>query len=403
MHIAFLLTQSLESPSGLGRYWPVARELTRLGYQVTILALHPAYDYLNRRRFDRDGVHIRYVAQMHVRKSGSSKTYFGPVKLLLVTALATWRLCAAALRTPADAYHVCKPHPMNGTAGLIASRLRQKPLYLDRDDYEAASNRFGSGWQRYVVAYFEDRLPRRAAGITVNTRFMEQRLQSLGIQAERIVYVPNGVERERFADSVKIAETGARLRQELDLVNRPVVLYVGSMSLASHAVDLLLKAFRLVVAQLPRAVLILVGGGEDLECLRQKCQDLAIEQNVRFVGRVPPNTVATYYWLADVSVDPARDDPASQARSPLKLFESWAMGVPIVTVDVGDRRELLGDPPAGGLSSNDSAEALAERIVAVLQDPHVADTYRKLAQARVQEAYWDRRVLLFESVYQNTE
>ena len=34
MRIIFLLTQDLESPSGLGRYWPLAKELARLGVVV---------------------------------------------------------------------------------------------------------------------------------------------------------------------------------------------------------------------------------------------------------------------------------------------------------------------------------------------------------------------------------
>ena len=50
MRIHFLLTQDLESPSGLGRYFPMARELVRLGHQVTISALHS--DYANLKHKD---------------------------------------------------------------------------------------------------------------------------------------------------------------------------------------------------------------------------------------------------------------------------------------------------------------------------------------------------------------
>ncbi len=48
MKIHFLLTQDLESPSGLGRYAPMARELVALGHQVRVSALHSAYDELER-------------------------------------------------------------------------------------------------------------------------------------------------------------------------------------------------------------------------------------------------------------------------------------------------------------------------------------------------------------------
>ena len=42
MKIAFMLTQSLDSPSGLGRYGPLARELARMGHAVEVFALHYA-------------------------------------------------------------------------------------------------------------------------------------------------------------------------------------------------------------------------------------------------------------------------------------------------------------------------------------------------------------------------
>ncbi len=400
MHVVFLLTQSLESPSGLGRYGPIARQLARRGDQVTVLALHPDFAQLTERRFLKDGVTVWYVSQMHVHKVASRKRYFHPGRLLWVTALATWRLTVAALHTPADLYHVGKPHPMNGIAGLIASRLRRKPMLLDCDDFEAGSNRFSGGWQQRIVAVFEDNLPRQAdVVVTVNTRFMESRLEGLGVSPSRIVYVPNGVERTRFGDTSQIETTAAALRKALGLTGHPVVLYAGSLSLANHAVDLLLMAFAELLRDVPGAVLLLVGGGEDLDLLKRQARDAGLYDRVRFVGRVAPDEVAAYYRLADVSVDPVRDDPASRARSPLKLFESWAMDTPFVTADVGDRAALLGCPPAGGLAVDDSPESLAEQLRIVLQNDGVARTYRELGQKRAEDAYWDRRVEAFASAY----
>ena len=76
MRILFLLTQDLESPSGLGRYAPLARELTVLGHQITIAALHSRYDTLDRRSFFKEGVDVRYLAPMHVKKRGNLKIYY---------------------------------------------------------------------------------------------------------------------------------------------------------------------------------------------------------------------------------------------------------------------------------------------------------------------------------------
>jgi glycosyltransferase involved in cell wall biosynthesis len=366
MHIAFITTQDMESPSGLGRWAPIARQLAKAGCQVSILALHSDYRSVKKkqRAFVLDGVHVRYVGQMHVRKTGSTKQYFGSVRLLGVALAATLRLAQAALRVPADAYHVCKPHPMNGLAGLIAGRLRGKPFYVDCDDYEAESNRFGAAWQRAIVSRFERRIARLSEAVTVNTRYMASKLKEYGVEESRLFYVPNGVECARFGPPP--VELVGSLRGKLGLEGRRVVLYVGSMALASHPVDLLLQSFAVVSRSHPNSVLLLVGGGEDYDSLRDMAAALGLE-NALFVGRVPPADVPQYYALADVSVDPVRDEPAARARFPLKIVESLAVGTPVVTGDVGDRGSIIGDSRAGALVAPGKEEALADGILGVLE------------------------------------
>jgi glycosyltransferase involved in cell wall biosynthesis len=396
LRVTFLLTQSLESPSGLGRYWPLSKELVRLGHEVVILALHHDFRALTERQFVKDGVQVRYVGQMHVRKMDSVKSYFSPAHLLWIVTLATWRLASTALQTPTDVYHLGKPHPMNGLAVLLPRLRKSKPVYLDCDDYEAASNRFEGDWQRRIVAVFEDRLPAIAAGITVNTCFTRERLKGLGYPAQRIVYVPNGVDRNRFS-GVDDA-TVEMLRQRWELDKRRVILYAGSLSLASHAVDLLLEAFALGHQAEPEAVLLLVGGGEDYETLQRQAIALGLGDRVRFVGRVGPDQVVPYYFLADASVDPVRDDLAARARSPLKVVESLASGTPVVTGDVGDRSAQLSR--GGGLvvPAGDPA-ALANALVTILRDDTLYARLRQEALDVREQYYWDRLVHDFVPVY----
>lgn len=396
LRITFILTQSLESPSGLGRYWPLSKELVRLGHQVTILALHHDFQSLSCAHFVQQGVDVCYVGQMHVQKVGHTKMYFGPLRLLSITLLATGHLLRNALRVHADVYHLGKPHPMNGLAAYVAHIARHVPLYLDCDDYEAASNRFGERWQQQGVAFFEDWLPKVADGITTNTHFMLERLK--GATHSPLVYVPNGVDRERFAD--KGPESIALLRRRLHLEEKKVVLYIGSLSLVSHAVDLLLDAFSMVYHYDSRAFLLVVGGGEDYALLQQQTEILGIKEAVLFVGRVPPSEVPAYYRLAMVSVDAARDSLAERARAPLKVVESLVAGTPVVTGAVGDRCIQLA---AGGglLVSPDDPGALASALLTVLQDNALHHRLSEEALVIGETYYWDRLVHDFVHVYQS--
>jgi glycosyltransferase involved in cell wall biosynthesis len=395
--ITFLLTQSLSDPSGLGRYYPLAKELVKLGHEVHVLALHPNLASVSQRRQEVNGVRVHYVGNMHVRKVGNQKTYFGPFGLLRVAWSSSLHMSVQALLDETDIIHVGKPHPINGLAAIGARFLRGRGLYVDCDDYEAESNRFSGRWQKAMVALWEDKLPRLAKGMTVNTHFTQQRYIALGFPAEQMVSVPNGVDRERFGrvDLRQVQD----LRQRMGLDGKRVVSYVGSMSLVNHPVNLLLDAFVSVRRQCSDAILTLVGGGEDYDALRQRTNELSLQQAAIFVGRVKPEEAPLYLALSDVSVEPVYDDLAARARSPLKILESLAVGTPVVSGDVGDRREMLEDGQAGLLVKPGDSDALAAGIVTLLQDRERAQAMREAALRLRERHYWDVLVKDFVQVY----
>ena len=395
MKILFLLTQDLDSPSGLGRYWPMARALAARGNQVRIATLHSNWTTLSMRKFEREGVTIDYVAPMHVKKSGNEKQYYKPVNLLGVALRATWALGRAALSSQVDIIHVGKPHPMNSIAGLLASRLKGSILCLDCDDYEAGSNRFEKPWQQVGVAFFEKRMPRLAQLVTTNTLFMKSKLLTWGCPSDRIFYLSNGFESERFTQP-KLDEV-ERLRTRLGLVGKRTVLFLGSLSLISHPVDLLLKAFKQVSQEYHEVALLIVGGGEDYQKLIDFARTLGISHLTHFTGHIEPANVPAYYALADVSVDPVYDDETASGRSPLKLFESWVCGVPFVTAPVGDRQHLLGQPPAGILTQPaGDPNALAAGILQILKSSDFAQELRRRGMEQVQYYTWDRLAAALE-------
>jgi glycosyltransferase involved in cell wall biosynthesis len=397
LRILYLLTQDLESPSGVGRYWPMGREMARRGHTVSIAALHANFSALSQRTISADGVTVHYVAPMHVQKIANVKSYYSPLKLLQVAASAAWQLSRAALSIPADILHLGKPHPMNSLAGLLAQQLRPAQLYLDCDDHEAGVGNFKAGWQKKGIEIFENAMPRRVDFLTTNTYYTRSRLQSLGAPAERIFYVSNGVDRERFLPPPQ-ADVEA-LRSRLGLAERPVVVFVGTLGRPSHPVELLFQAFAQARSQVPQAALLLVGGGDDFEHLHALAQQMGMADAVFFAGRVPPAQTNLYYRLGDVSVDPVYADAAACGRSPLKLFESWACGTPFISADVGDRRFLLGDPPAGLLARPGDPTSLAEQIVQVLTRRALAESLRQRGKQRVQSYYWDALAGDLEAIY----
>ncbi len=294
------------------------------------------------------------------------------------------------MRLHPDIIHVCKPQPINGLAGWLAAQQLRRPLFVDCDDYEAEANRTHSAFQRKMLVWWEDRLPLHAQGVTVNTRFLFERYRALGIPQVRLRYVPNGAD----ALPADLPPPPALAH----LVGQPIVLYVGTLNIASHAVDLLLDAFARVEQEMPAAQLVIVGDGDDRDALKAHAKRLAL-CNVHWLGRLSTDEARRCYGAACCSVDPVRDTPTMRARSPLKIVESLAAGTPVVTGDVGDRREVLADGKAGMLAPPDDAQALASNILGVLR----STTLRAELQAgalRQREHYrWDTLAAEWSGIY----
>lgn len=401
MHILFLLTQSLESPGGTGRYYPLAQTLVKRGYQVTILALHHNISELKTKSFMKEGVTVHYVGQMHVQKVGNQKRYFPIWQLLWLVFWGTIQLTWHAWRTPCDLIHVCKTQPMNGLAAWVIHRLRGTSVYLDSDDYEAVNNHFSGRWQQRIVAWFEDWLPSFAAGITTNTAFIAQRFASLDYPAERILLVPNGASQERFAilDEPDAQTEIERLRHQFNVtLPERTAVYIGSLSLTSHAIDLLLEAFAQVIREIPEAKLVIVGAGEAWEYLQQLSQALGLTDQVCFVGRVPAPQIPYYYRLGCVTVDPMRDSLPARSSLSLKLIESMAAGMPCITADIGDRKQMIGK--AGLVVPPDDASALAAACQQIFTDTHLNQHLQQQARQQRDQHWWSVRADTFVKIYQ---
>jgi len=277
---------------------------------------------------------------------------------------------------------------MNGIAALIARFFKACPILLDWDDYEAGNLKSDQAWQRRIVTFFEDRLPFKANGITTHNSFLLNRITSLGIPAERIFLLPNGADNDKFSavDEEKLKE----LVHRYGLEGKKVIGFIGSLSAPSHPLDLLLDAFRHVHPTIPDTRLIIVGGGDDYQRVQDHVERSGLGNATVLTGRIDYEDIPHYYQMLDVLVDPVEDNPVGKSRLPLKMFESWAADIPFVSADVGDRRQYMGNPPAGVLVEPGNPEALAEGILNVLTDGTLAEQLRSAGIRQAEKYSWEK-------------
>ncbi len=125
----------------------------------------------------------------------------------------------------------------------------------------------------------------------------------------------------------------------------------------------LLRAFRLVAANLPNVVLELIGDGELRGDLELQAMELGVSSRVRFLGDVQNVFEVIRRWDLFAYATTAREGLGNA------VAEAMAMGLPCVLTDVGPMREFGGsDGRAARLVEAGREEPLARAIVEMLMD-----------------------------------
>lgn len=182
-------------------------------------------------------------------------------------------------------------------------------------------------------------------------------IERQGLRARNVVTVRNGIDTGRFAQALEPAQ--ARSRLGLDGAGPVVGTVARLVDIKDHPT--LLAAFRQLVEEFPRAVLLMVGDGPLRHALEAQAKTLGIAEQVRFLGR-----------RTDIpEILPALDVFVLSSLSeglPLTVLEAMAAGVPVVATDVGALREAVQEGRTGLLVPMRSPERLAAAICSLLRD-----------------------------------
>ncbi len=173
---------------------------------------------------------------------------------------------------------------------------------------------------------------------------------------------------------------------------RPYLLAAGRLS-AEKDHDTLLSAFSLIVSRYPHDLLI-AGDGVRAQELRDRARSLGLEERVRFLGHV--EDLAGPFAGADLLVHTSRWEGFG-----LVITEAMAQGTPVVATDAPwGPRAIFEAVPAGTLVPVGNAQAVADAVAALLDDPTRRSSLGALGAARVPEIFAADRILdAYESLF----
>jgi glycosyltransferase involved in cell wall biosynthesis len=215
------------------------------------------------------------------------------------------------------------------------------------------------------------------------TDFTRQYLiETYKIPAEKVALIYQGTETERFRHSDS-AWKEARKRYNLPKDAAPVLGSIGSFEHRKGHPALFDAMSELVHGPLPNAHLMMVGDGPDETMLKERVLALGLERSVSFFPFTDePNYV---FERLDITVLPS----LYKEGLPNVLLESMAMGVPVVSSDIGGVSEIVHDGETGYMVEPGDKSALSEAIQRVWEDQ---DTYQamKINTRKLIESQFDK-------------
>lgn len=330
-----------------------------------------------------------------------SRRLIGPIDELGQIAAFARRIDQVVRRFRPDVLHAHSP-VLDALAALPVARRRGLPLvYEIRAFWEDAAVGNGTGREgsvRYrMTRLLETWAARRVDAVAVICEGLRSDLIARGIDAEKIVVSPNGVDMALFGEP---PARDAALAVELGLDDAETVGFIGSFY-DYEGLDDLIAAMPALVAARPRARLLMVGGGPVEPRLRAQAAASPAAHAIRFIGRVPHGEVDRYYGLTDVLAYPRKHMRLTDLVTPLKPLEAMAQGRLVAASDVGGHRELIRDGATGTLFAADDPAAIATALARLFADRSDWDARRARARAFVErERDWGVNARRYDPVYQ---
>jgi len=262
-------------------------------------------------------------------------------------------------------YRIVREHRLDrlnlhtGPGGVLLLRKPSIPVIVTcHHTYRQQCHFIKSQFWKRIFLPFETRTYHLATNIICVSEATKIALaEQYGISEQKITVVPNAVDTRTF--------------HPLGTKKTPhSLLYVGRID-KRKGIEFLIRSMPFVREQIPDAHLTVGGKGSHLEKMKGLVSRLNLERNVTFLGFVPDDQLNTLYNQAQCVVVPSIFEGFG-----ITVIEALAAGTRVVGTDADGIREILNSGDYGRLVPYGNHRALADAIIAELNEPKRAGSLR---------------------------
>ncbi|UCF02607.1 MAG: glycosyltransferase [Deltaproteobacteria bacterium] len=309
-----LMLNALTEQSGSGvRFWSIAKELARQGHSLFFLE----------RSITKNG----RLSNAGIRYRSSPDTGIQWLDILR----ATWLNLCQGLRLRPQWVFVLKPMPNTCLPALLSKWIFKHKIVLDIDDLDF--DYYLDGPRRQLVLFFFRFFPSHFDLITTHNRYLQNFIiDELGISPEKIYFLPQGVETEKFLQ----AHSDQRYQEKWGIKpDDEVIVYSASLGITSDFQHVLpmLKDF---VGKRENVKVLVIGDGSRKPYFVNRVEAYGLQERIIFTGYLDHAHMPMVLKLAKVGINYMAPTRANKSRASIKVREYLAAGLNVVCNPVGD-------------------------------------------------------------------
>ncbi|MCP4744915.1 MAG: glycosyltransferase [Desulfobacteraceae bacterium] len=172
------------------------------------------------------------------------------------------------------------------------------------------------------------------------------------IKPEKIHVISNGFEKDKVADDTEFGKSDSE---------NPVIGIVGNFNRAVKRMGDFIEVAALVKKRCKNAKFIVIGDGNQKDCLKRRCEELKIADSVEFTGRL--DEPYSYIKQFTIGLNTSETEGFSNA-----VIEYMACGLAVVVTRAGGNKEMVGHGVNGFCVPVGDVEAMAGYVVTLIED-----------------------------------
>ena len=216
--------------------------------------------------------------------------------------------------------------------------------------------------------------------IVVVTRSFKNTIVKEGHLSEKISIVFNGCNLSLY----KSQEKSAFLLSKHSLKGKFVFGYAGTIGMG-HNIQFIIRCAK-KLEYLSNVMFMIIGDGAERENVKKLILELNIN-NVIMLDAMPKDKISEYISIFDVALAPLKDEDAYSKVIPSKIFESAAMGKPVLLGVRGESYKMVNDYKIGCTYSPENEKSF------------IAVVIKMTNSSKIKESGYDNDMLIFSKKY----